>query len=686
MNMHIIDWSILIVVFGIIGVIGFQTKQYSHSVSDFLAASRCGRRYLLTIAAGMASLGAISIVAYFEQYYQSGFVSIWWGLMLMPINMFISLSGWVVYRFRQTRAMTMAQFFEIRYSKKFRVFSGIVAWVSGIVNFGVFPAVGARLLIYLTGLPIYTAHLGPLELDLTLGVVMIFMLSIAVFMTLAGGQITIMVTEFLQGQFTNVVFVILLIFVFATIGWSDIINGIKDMPAGKSMVNPFAAGDIPDFNFWYFAILSFGSFYGCMAWQGGQGFNCSAKTPHEARMAKVLSSFSGGVTGLVILLLPIVLFAIQHNPKYAVQTVSINEAIARVPDAQIQKQMTTPIGLVHILPAGLLGLFVAVGFAAATSVSQTYLHSWGSIFIQDVILPFRKIPFGPQHHIKLLRWSIVGVAVFSWFFSMLFPLKEYIFMFFQITGAIFVGGAGAAIIGGLYWKRGTTAGAWTGMITGSVLAFGSIVLTNILWPYFLPMLKEAWPDWQLMQNLPNQFPINGTWLGFISSIIAVTVYVVVSLLSGQPAFNMDRLLHRGEYAIKDEHTVESNKKVSRLSQMFGMGKEFSRTDRVIYILTLCWSGFWFITFLAGTAYCVIVKPFSDEVWIKWWWVFCALTGGVGIITAVWFLWGGFIDLGKLFHELRTIKRNDLDNGTVVNHHNLSEQTDTSSTADDQKTL
>ena len=40
MNMHIIDWAILAGVFGIIGVVGFKTKQYSRSVSDFLAASR----------------------------------------------------------------------------------------------------------------------------------------------------------------------------------------------------------------------------------------------------------------------------------------------------------------------------------------------------------------------------------------------------------------------------------------------------------------------------------------------------------------------------------------------------------------------------------------------------------------------------------------------------------------------
>ena len=37
--------------------------------------------------------------------------------------------------------------------------------------------------------------------------------------------------------------------------------------------------------------------------------------------------------------------------------------------------------------------------------------------IQDVIMPFRKKPFSPEMHLKVLRASIVFVAIFIFFFS-----------------------------------------------------------------------------------------------------------------------------------------------------------------------------------------------------------------------------------------------------------------------------
>ena len=664
--MQTIDWLIVTFVFAALLVVGLKTRRVSTSISDFLAANRCGRRYLLTMAEGMSTLGAISIVMYFEQFYESGFVSVWWGQMLMPIGIFIALSGWVVYRYRETRAMTMAQFFEMRYSRNFRVFAGITAWVSGIINYGIFPAVGARLIIYLVGLPVYTCDLGPLHLNLTLGVVMFVLLGVALLLTFAGGQVTIMVTDFLQAQFTNVVLLVLMVFVFVTFGWNDIIESLGNVPEGTSMINPFVK-ETPQFGFSYFAILAFVAFYGHMAWQGGQGYNCSAISPHEARMAKVLGAFRAGAFGVMIIILPLLVFMVLHSPKHADQAQTIQNAISQIPDKQLQTQQTVPIGLAKLLPTGIVGLLAAVCAAAAISTNNTYLHSWGSIFIQDVILPFRKKRLTPENHIKLLRRSILGVAIFAWFFSMLFPLREFIAMFFQITGAIYIGGAGAAIIGGLYWKRGTVSGAWAGMITGSALAVSSIIITNILWkPFLCPLLQEAFIDVEWIQNLtPDSFPINGALLGFISSISAVLVYVIVSLLSKEPPCDMDKLLHRGPYAIPGEHAAR-NTRMTLWSKLFGITSEFSRSDRLIYIITISWSSFWFITFVIGTVYCICVEPFSDKTWARWWLFSCIALATMGVIATVWFLWGGFSNLRHLFRDLQNTTHDSLDDGTVGN--------------------
>ena len=98
-----------------------------------------------------------------------------------------------------------------------------------------------------------------------------------------------------------------------------------------------------------------------------------------------------------------------------------------------------------------MGAFAVAMLAWFISTHDSYLHSWGSVLIQDVVMHVRKKKFTPQQHIRMLRVAIIGVVIFIFFFSLLFKQSEYIFLFFAITGAIFGGGAGAVIIGGLYW-------------------------------------------------------------------------------------------------------------------------------------------------------------------------------------------------------------------------------------------
>ena len=80
----------------------------------------------------------------FEKFYHAGFAASWWQWLLTPLSVIVAMSGWVAYRFRQTRAMTMAQFFEQRYSRKFRIFTGLLAWFSGVLNYGIAPGIVGR--------------------------------------------------------------------------------------------------------------------------------------------------------------------------------------------------------------------------------------------------------------------------------------------------------------------------------------------------------------------------------------------------------------------------------------------------------------------------------------------------------------------------------------------------------------
>jgi SSS family solute:Na+ symporter len=672
-NLSAIDLTIVGILFSIVIAAALYTRRYTRSVADFLSANRCAGRYLLTVASGMSGLGAITIVAQWEQIYQAGFAAQFWGQMMAPLGLILALSGWIIYRYRETRAMTLAQLMERRYSRKFRVFSGSLCWISGILNFGIFPAVTARFFIYFLDLPVHTYLVPGLDitLNLTLGVVMAIELIAAVLIALSGGQISVMVTDFIQGQLSNIIFLVLLVTMLVMFPWSTIVDTLMQAPEGQSKLNPFDISQLPDFNISFFMMMLFITIYNFMVWQGTQGYNSSAINPHEAKMAGILAQFRSGVTYLLIPLAAICAYVLLHAPVHEAATIATQATLDGLGDPQLAKQLTTTVALSNILPVGIMGLFAAVMIMAAVSTDTTYLHSWGSIYIQDVLLPWRQLcgyetRLTPEKHLKWLKRAIIGVAGFAWCFSMLFPLKEFILMYFQVTGAIFLGGGGAVLIGALYWKRGTTAGAWAAMITGSTLAVGGVVINNILWPKMLPNLKIEHADVEWITSLPDVFWLNGMQLGFISSISAIVAYVIASLLSKDPQIDMNLLLNRGTNEDNAPEGPDHIAPPSRGWSAIGFTKEFTRGDKVVYVLNLAWVSFFFFAFLGICVWQLFYK-WPETWWANWWLFNIIFTGTAGAITTIWFLVGGIKDLKKLFIRLRTVTRVADDDGTVDEH-------------------
>ncbi len=387
MNLSFIDWFIIfsMVALMIWGVL--YTKKLMQSVSDFLAAGRSAGRYVLSFASGMAQLGAISIIGLLEMNYIAGFTLRWWEYANAIVILIVTVSGWVVYRFRQTRALTLAQFFEMRYSKNFRIFAGSLSFIAGIINFGIFPAVGARFFVYFCGLPKYFYFLG-IEIS-SFVLVMLILLAISLFFVFVGGQISVIITDYIQGLFVNIVFVLIVIYLLAVVDWQTIYEALIAAPADASLLNPFHTSKTEDFNFWYFFVGMIGIFYGKLSWQGHQGYYTSAATPHEAKMGEVLSNWRTiPQWSLFIFVVPIVAYTIMNHESFTGIFNVVQATLTGVEGKAIQSQLTVPLVLTQILPVGMMGAFAAIMLAAFISTHDTYLHSWAAIFIQDVYLPF----------------------------------------------------------------------------------------------------------------------------------------------------------------------------------------------------------------------------------------------------------------------------------------------------------
>lgn len=682
-----LDWLTLLIPVVITAIIGIKTRRYTRSVADFMSASRVAGRYLVATASNEAVFGITNVIGQYEIFFVSGFAAYnFWILANNAVWLFILLSGFIIYRYRESRVMTLGQFFELRYSKAFRVFAGSLAFLSGIVAYGIYPAVGARFFIYYCGLPT-VLNLGSLSIP-TFIPMMVVLLTPGVVLTLMGGQLTAMVVDSLAGFISMIFYVVITVALLMMFPWHQVAHSMH-RPPGRSMFNPFNESKINSFNFWYMAIQIFGFAYGWQSQQAGYGFRSAAINAHEQKMGAILGPWRNEARTLLLTVTAMCAFCFLHSMRFAAGAAQVNTILSTVHNPAIRAQLRVPIALRLILPVGIKGMFAAVMLFAQIATDVTMMHSWGSIFVQDVIVPLRRRPMETRQHLLSLRLAVVGVAVFAFLFSALFPQTQYITMFLALAAAIF-SGAGACIIGGFYSRRGTAAGAWGAMISGLMVTIGGFILARA-WPSHLyPWLKHSHPkllaavsagadrisnaipqlNWHIR---PHHFIFNGNWIWFFSIVTAIVFYLGLSAATYRTPFNLDRMLHRGPYAPPEEKAHKSSlpQRIS-IRALLGITTSFTRSDMLISMSLFIYRFGWFVAFVVIVIW-NIVHPWPEHWWVNYSYLgYVALEFVVGVSVTIWFTWGSIVDLRKLFVHLQSVRRNPLDDGTVVGHLNLDE--------------
>ena len=759
--MNTLDWIVLFL--PILVVIYFACKAQKHvkGVADFLSAGRIAGRYVLCIASGEAGFGLISFAGLMEQYYNCGFAVSFWSAIAVTLGMVLALFGFATYRFRETRAMTLGQFFEIRYNRPFRLTAGAIQVMYGLLNYAIFPAVGARCLLYFLGLPVSFTLFG-CEFS-TFGLLMILALGLASWLACVGGQVTIMVTDCLQGIIGYPMYLLIMCYLLYRFSWGEeMMPALLQRPPHQSFLNPFDISEMRDFNLVYVLSGIVGMVLFRLSW-GGRGYDSSARNAHEAKMGALLGSWRGSFSSLIFVLLAVVAYTYMNHEHFAKDANETRRELAMVtaqdtlvsdfdPDGEkamlaqleskyaaiqprtefsdryeskeaflketddpylsatsevlgdnpkgrakfqtfsaIYKQQLVTVSLRDVLPMGLLGMLCAMMVFMMVSTDTTYLHAWSSVIVQDIVMPLCKKGMSPKLQINLLRLGIVLVAVSAFVFSFYFGQIDYVMMFFSITGAIWAA-SGPVITLGLYWSRGTTAGAFCALLLGASTAVASIFVQKFWVPYIYPWLNSnglvpaldhllrtvsapmhPYVDWYMRGD---QFPMTSVEISLLVNIFTILIYVVVSLLTCRKPFNMARMLHRGKYADPNEKSFAKIPWTWRTlpEKLVGITGEYTRGDRILAWSVFAWSFGWgLVICFAAVLLWNHFWPWSDADWSLFFWIKTFLAAVlIGVVSTVWFTWGGIRDLRQLFRDLESAKRNDLDDGRVSGNVSLAD--------------
>ena len=754
MAMTWMDWLIMFVPVAFILYMGYYSRRYVRSVADFLSAGRLCGRYLICVADMTNALSIMGLVAYVEVHYRTGFSLAFWNMLTIPITIFMGLTGYCFYRFRETKAMSLGQFLEMRYNRPFRIFAAGLRSLSEMLTNMIMPAIGARFFIYFLGLPTSVEIFGvdvPSFMLLTL-----LILTIAISIICMGGTLALVITDSIQGMFCYPLLVLFAVFVLCKFSWSqEIVPVMQDRILGENFLNPYDIKNMRDFNLFHTFVLLFTLVLNRAVWVGA-GNSSAAKTAHEQKMANLLGQWRGALSNVFYILIAVTIIVVLNHRNYAADAKVIRDDISRqvaidvVKDSASRKkvisatksipeqrhvigidpplsqesnldtpyleaargslpkgkdgnsvykqfrtlfrQMMMAMTMRHLLPPGMLGLFCLLLILAMISTDDTRIYSAALTISQDVILPFIKKDITPKQHLWLIRSVAIGVGIFFFFGSFFMSQLEYINLYINIMVSLWAGGAGPVMVFGLYSRFGTTAGAFASLISGMIIGGGGMLVKRNWADYVYPWLKNLHWDQPVANFLegvsrpfnpyikwhmtPVDFPINSYEITFIAICVSITLYIVVSKLTCKEPFNLERMLHRGKYALDGEVKTQMKWTLRNVfAKLIGITPAYSKGDKAIAYVLFFYSIIYrfFLMFIAVLIWNAI-SPWPVKSWSIYFFISLLLIPCIiAAITAVWFGIGGFVNLIQLFRDLKQRVINPLDNGRVEGNMSLADK-------------
>ena len=516
-NFTSLDWCIVVAYLLISIFVGIWANRYVGNIAGYLVAGRTLRIRLALATMTGTEIGLVTVMYSAELGFTQQYASLYLALYELVILLFIGLTGVVVYRLRQSKVLTIPEYYERRYSRGVRVLGGVMMVLSGVLNMGLFLKAGALFLVSVTGftepewLQQFMVDAFDYHEPVGLKLIMTGLLLLVLFYTVLGGMISVVITDLIQFVILGTGMVIVTLFVAGEIGidgFSEVVtvqNGYFDP---TSTDNPSTVksddGIGPVTLTAQFVVLV----VALMLWPTGASRTLAVKTPEIARKLYLCSTIPFLARRSLPVLWGIGAFAFFHShPELNSQFQAAIQA-----GGDVNTQAAMPLFLAKIIPSGLLGLVTAGMVAAFMSTHDSYLLCWSGVITQDVVAPLMKKELTNRQRILITRVAIIATGLMLLIWGLWYEVSSDLWQYMAVTGTVYLAGVFPVVVGGLYWSRSSSAGAYIALLGGLTGILGLDPCVNFLNAQLLGIGAGITLDGNVMMLMTFAFSL----LGFVT--------------------------------------------------------------------------------------------------------------------------------------------------------------------------
>ncbi len=441
MNLTLFDDVIIILYLILIFFSGTIVKKYVKNIDNFLVAGRSMGFHLGLISLMCTEIGMITYIYYAELGYKAGLAALIVALPPVVAYWFLGKTGFVIKPLLEMKIATIPEFFSKKFDRGVRFYIGLIMAVGGILNFGVFPGVEAKFINTITGIP-----------ENYLLLTMVVMLTLVLLYTIAGGMVSVIVTNYIQYALLSFGMIFITVYGVYAVGWNKLVEAVSSN-FGKAGLNPF----YPNAFYSQFGI-------GFLIWQiflwialliGWQAISMRLFSSKDTKTGQKIYRWSGLMflsRGILPIFWGVLAFALLGK--------GINSLDA------------LPLFLLKIIPAGLLGIIFAALLAASMSTYASYLLSWSSVVSQDIIGSVYRFFTGhkpsSKNQLLISRITMAAVMIFIVWWSLFHKLEGYLYFYLNMTGMLFIPGILICTSLGIYWKKANSWGAYAAITLGAI--------------------------------------------------------------------------------------------------------------------------------------------------------------------------------------------------------------------------